>query len=349
MERNEVTAALKRPISAPSEAATSLDERPAKRPHADNGDADDAQPTAPTSLSSLTATVPSPSPTLAVEAAAALSSMGHGVGTAEESDAVDATQNHAAGAAPPKKGRATAAPTDGKRKGRTASGGSGGLGELGVGAGRRTTRGAVPELKRQNDELTASTPVAPPEGWVKASPSALDDESGAPTSWEGWESRLCHERVPGYVISDLWQKVHDAIRDVTRDASGQPGDIPPTLSVGAPPERAQRLARELHATGTNGECGGGSCATLGRCVSYSSSHPYLLLRQALRGASRGYSPGTRRRGAVPYGPDDAGRLGDLAAAQLEGGRLRRGPARTAGRRPPPLEAVARRGQAGPRA
>ena len=303
----DMSAALKRHMSVPSDPIITSGGRPAKRPHLDATDGDAGQRAAAalgaSAASSSTATAPSP--TLAVEAAAALSALGHGggegSGEASTADAAPlrvstpATSSTTAGATgkaaagghgsssssrgsksnstgdprpPPNGGKAAAAvpaAPESKRKSKAASGGgSAGVAEVGFGHGRRTTRGAVPELKRQNDELTASTPVAPPEGWVKASPSALDEDAGAPTSWEGWQPRLCHERVPSYVAAALWQKVHETIHHVGLDARGTPADVAPTLSVGAPPERARPMwaARALlggavDASGANG----GGCAT----------------------------------------------------------------------------------------
>ena len=99
---------------------------------------------------------------------------------------------------------------------------------VGAGGKRRLTRGVVPALKNELEELMASAPVAPPEGWVKK-PDGSSDES-APRTWEGWESRLKDERVPVYVIEDLWHVVRFLAKQIEREAR-QPPEIFPTLEV----------------------------------------------------------------------------------------------------------------------
>ena len=68
------------------------------------------------------------------------------------------------------------------------TGSSSGSGLTGpAGTGRRLTRGGEPALNAELEQLMATTPVAPPEGWTQRSPPP--DELSEPVSWEGWEAR----------------------------------------------------------------------------------------------------------------------------------------------------------------
>jgi hypothetical protein len=121
----------------------------------------------------------------------------------------------------------------------TATGGSGSGGfsaSAPTGGRRRVTRGAVPEFNKELEQLMATAPVAPPEGWVQNA-SLENDEGSTPTTWEGWESRLRYERVPGYVISDLWHRMRETIQTMARECDA-PADVHRTLTVGELPRSA---------------------------------------------------------------------------------------------------------------
>ena len=99
----------------------------------------------------------------------------------------------------------------------------------GSAASRRLTRGVVPALNAELEQLMAAGPVSPPEGWGKEYVSAYED--GGPASWECWESRLKEERVPGYVVGTLWQKICEMIQATLWEAA-RTRDTHPTLTVG---------------------------------------------------------------------------------------------------------------------
>ena len=190
--------------------------------------------------------------------AAATAGAGGGKASGSKSSAAK-SGGAAAGAAAASGGASGGGSSSGSTKPSVPSIHVGGMGEgsiaanVGAGGKRRLTRGVVPALKNELEELMASAPVAPPEGWVKK-PDGDAAEEGAPTTWEGWERRLKDERVPAYVIEDLWRHIEFTAKAIQKEArTGQP-DIPSTLEVGRSEEEAAQAADEP-ASGEGGSRG----------------------------------------------------------------------------------------------
>ena len=93
---------------------------------------------------------------------------------------------------------------------------------------RRLTRGVVPALKAELVNQMASAPTAPMEGWHQK--DGDDDSMAHITTWEGWESRLKEERVPSYVIEDLWKLIQSLVDEISQQAM-QPPAMARTLGL----------------------------------------------------------------------------------------------------------------------
>ena len=117
-----------------------------------------------------------------------------------------------------------------------------------VAGGRRVTRGVVPALNAELEQLMSTAPVAPMEGWSSHKKSPAADELEKIVTWESWQSRLKEERVPGYVIRDLWHTISEIIRSTATQASSHPLDVPRTLTCGEQPGSSSTTANSAAGT-----------------------------------------------------------------------------------------------------
>jgi len=85
------------------------------------------------------------------------------------------------------------------------------------------------------------------EGWTQKGGHPKEDDEAGPASWEGWESRLKEERVPGYVVAEIFGKVSDEIRATYAEAT-QPFEVLSTLSVGQEPSTEPMAAAAMPAS-----------------------------------------------------------------------------------------------------
>ena len=87
-------------------------------------------------------------------------------------------------------------------------------------------------------------PLPVQEGWTQKGGHPKEDDEAGPASWEGWESRLKEERVPGYVVAEIFGKVSDEIRATYAEAT-QPFEVLSTLSVGQEPSTEPMAAAAM--------------------------------------------------------------------------------------------------------
>ena len=141
------------------------------------------------------------------------------------------------------------------------------------GSGRRMTRGVVPALKAELEVQMAHAPVAPMEGWHELGAGAADAGPRI-TTWEGWESRLKEERVPKYVVADLWALIDSFIAEKTAEAT-RPLETLATIGLPAFDRAAFEKAAGLTALGartaTSHGAGASSSADSAGASSASSS------------------------------------------------------------------------------
>ena len=90
-------------------------------------------------------------------------------------------------------------------------------------------------------------PLPVQEGWTQKGGHPKEDDEAGPASWEGWESRLKEERVPGYVVAEIFGKVSDEIRATYAEAT-QPFEVLSTLSVGQEPSTEPMAAAAMPAS-----------------------------------------------------------------------------------------------------